>query len=145
MPWFSKGNVVACVFELKKELQPFIKGVRRLKTNSLITAFCSNWHIWASEYQGPETTAINAFIQKLENWKHQTEGGVFSPLQKLSELLGAQPINPKLKWNITTHLTVLKVEFEQYSPNLVPKSLKLLKNPFQAKVDDLENHQDTGA
>ena len=37
MPWFSKGNVVACVFELKKELHLFIK-----KGKKIVDKFSNN-------------------------------------------------------------------------------------------------------
>ena len=56
-------------------------------------------------------------------------------------LLDAQPINPKLKLNITAHLTALKYEFERYFPNIEPTYLKLLRNSFQAQVEDIEHHQ----
>ena len=69
------------------------------------------------------------------NWKHKTKGREFSYFQKLSELLGSQQINPKL------HLEALKDEFTRYFPNLGWNlRLKLLRNPFQAQVEETKDH-----
>ena len=46
-----------------------------------------------------------------------------------------------LKLNITAHLEAVKDVFDQCFSNLEPTFLKLLRNPFQAQLVDIENHQ----
>ena len=92
-----KRNVVARVFEL----QLFIKEGKKIEDKFSSNCFLQQMadlvdmfehlNILSLKIQGPETTVIhlidtiNAFIQKLENWKRKTEGGAFSSFQKLSE------------------------------------------------------------
>ena len=44
-----------------------------------------------------------------------------------------------LKSSITTHLSVLKYEFQHFSNPTYSTYLKLLRNPFQTPVEDIED------
>ena len=45
-----------------------------------------------------------------------------------------------LKLNITAHLEAVKDVFDQCFSNLEPTFLKLLRNPFQAQVEDVKDY-----
>ena len=58
---------------------------------------------------------INAFVEKLSNWRRQVQKGycaMFSSLADISNL------DDELKTNVAQHLKKLKCEFKSYFPEL---------------------------
>ena len=125
MPCFSKGNVVARIFELKDEDWSYSsRRVRILKTNSIITLLfaatgISGWHVWLSKHLEFKTSRLRNDCNPADRCnqriypetKELEAQDRKSSLESLSEaeLFCAQQINSKLMLNINAHLTALKM------------------------------------
>ena len=129
--WLSKGNILARVFELREELQEFLNSQEKHKLESF---YRDNTFIFQLSYlvdifgqlnclnlemQRKNTTvlnfmdALNAFVQKLDNWQQKVDNGNFAMFEALSSM-----IDGNLNWNLSSeilaHLTNLKKEFLRY-------------------------------
>ena len=89
--WLSKGNVLARVFEMREELQEFLNRQGKYKLESFYkdNTFISQLSYLVDTFgqlnclnlkmQRKDTTvidfmdALNAFVQKLDNWKRKVE------------------------------------------------------------------------
>uniref|UniRef100_UPI00358F59FB protein FAM200C-like n=1 Tax=Myxine glutinosa TaxID=7769 RepID=UPI00358F59FB len=157
--WLSKGNVLARVFELFDELQVFLAAQGK-KTEQLLKDIrepfkCSLAYLadvfedlngLNRQLQGPDTTiimhtdAIKAFLDKLALWERKVERGNVASFQRLTEVVGEEPLAEELQQEIKEHLSSLQEEFRHYFHEIDANEnaqLKLARNPFRCTVDDL--------
>jgi hypothetical protein len=157
--WLSKGNVIARVFELFDELQVFLAAQGK-KTEQLLKDIrepfkCSLAYLadvfealngLNRQLQGPDTTiimhtdAIKAFLDKLALWERKVERGNVASFQRLTEVVGEEPLAEELQQEIKEHLSSLQEEFRHYFHEIDANEnvqLKLARNPFRCTVDDL--------
>ena len=158
--WLSKGNVVARVFELRKELQMFLnlQGKSEFASHFTEEIFVHRLAYLVDIFdqlnrlnlklQGKERTIIDfvdnllGFIEKLENWKRKAEKGNFAMFDSLSTE-ASDVRNPDVASEVVIHLVCLHKEFLQYFPEISRDSLALVKNPFLVSLDEIdENLQD---
>ena len=103
--WLSKGNVLARVFELRKELKEFLNTQGKYKLESYFrnSTFISKLAYLVDIFhqlnrlnlklQRRNTTildfidALNAFVQKFENWKRRAEEENFAMFETLSSVI----------------------------------------------------------
>uniref|UniRef100_UPI00358DE3FE protein FAM200C-like n=1 Tax=Myxine glutinosa TaxID=7769 RepID=UPI00358DE3FE len=131
--WLSKGNVLARVFELFDELQVFLAAQGK-KTEQLLKDIrepfkCSLAYLadvfealngLNRQLQGPDTTiimhtdAIKAFLDKLALWERKVERGNVASFQRLTEVVGEEPLAEELQQEIKEHLSSLQEEFRHY-------------------------------
>lgn len=159
--WLSKGNVLARVFELFDELQVYLSAQGK-KTEHFLKdiqePFKYNLAYLADVFealnglnrqlQGSDTTilmhsdAIKAFLDKIALWRRKVERGITASFQRLSEVVGEEPLAEDLKQNIQEHLSGLEQEFRRYFHDIAENEniqFKLSRNPFRCNVDDIPN------
>ena len=103
--WLSKGNVLARVFELREELKEFLNRQRKYELESCFrdSTFISKLAYLVDIFdqlnrlnlklQRKNITvldfidALNAFVQKLENWKQKAEKGNSAIFETLSSVI----------------------------------------------------------
>ena len=103
--WLSKGNVLARVFELRKESKEFLNRLRKhelescFRDSTFISKLAYQVDIFEKTYrlnlklQRRNTTvlgfidALNAFLQKLENWKQRAKIENFSMFETFSSVI----------------------------------------------------------
>ena len=158
--WLSKGNMLARVYELRKEVELFLKGQGN---KDLLCSFTAEGFQLALAYlvdifealnllnrhlQGKNTSridhydAIRAFVEKLGLWFRRVQNGNYASFSNLDAALAKNKVDldGKLKSEIEAHLQCLKQEFERYFPDLTHDDLpnwKLARNPFRVDVDIL--------
>ena len=158
--WLSKGNTLARVFELREELQEFLNRQGKYELESF---YKDNTFIFQLSYlvdifgqlnclnlkmQRKDTTvldfmdALNAFVQKLDNWQRKVAKGNFAMFEALSSLVDGN-LSRNLSSEILAHLTNLKKEFLRYFPEIPNADLELVRKPFSIQIekvrDDLQD------
>ena len=157
----SKRNVLARVFELREELQEFLnrQGKYELKSFYKENAFISQLSYLVNNFgqlnclnlkmQRKDTAvtdfmdALNAFVQKLDNWKQKVEMENVAMFEPLSCVVDGN-LDQNLSSAILTHLTNLKKEFLTYFPEISNVDLELVRKPFSIPLekvsDDLQDN-----
>ena len=145
--WLSKGNILVRAFELREELQEFLNSQEK---HELVSFYKDNTFIFQLSYlvdifvqlnslnlkmQRKGTTvlnfmdALNAFVQKLDNWQRKVENRNFAMFGALSSVVDDN-LNRNLSSEILAHLTNLKKEFLRYFPEISNVDLELVRKPF---------------
>ena len=70
---------------------------------------------------------INAFVEKLANWRRKAQNGNFAMFNNLSDIF---ELNNELKTKIVQHLKELESEFNSYFREVSADDLSLARNPF---------------
>ena len=85
---------------------------------------------------------LNAFVQKLENWKRKAEKGNFAIFETLSSVIEGN-LDTNLLSKILQHLVNLWKEFLTYFPKIPDVDLELVRKPFSIQIekvtDDLQD------
>ena len=98
-----------------------------------------------SKLQGRGTTiidfidALNAFVQKLENWTRKAEKGTFAMIEVLSTV--SYDVDDALSSEILVLLTSLQKEFLRYFSEISESDLKLMRKPFAVPVEKVRDDQ----
>ena len=79
---------------------------------------------------------INAFIEKLSNWRRKVQKGNFSIFSNLADISN---LDDELKTNVAQHLEKLECEFKTYFPEISRDDLSLAKNPFRLSSEKVED------
>uniref|UniRef100_K7G7R4 DUF4371 domain-containing protein n=1 Tax=Pelodiscus sinensis TaxID=13735 RepID=K7G7R4_PELSI len=157
--WLSKGNMLSRLFELKDEVEIFLK---QQKKEELYHAFTDQMFQLSLAYlslnnlnlnlQGNNAAniiayydAIKAFTEKIQLWKRQTKAQTpnflsFPTFSSLTENEGFQEVcKEDVKNKIVFHLDCLADEFIRYFTDNVSGNPihKLVHNPFNIDVDSL--------
>ena len=158
--WLSKGNVLARVFELREKLQEFLNRQGKYELESfyednifisqlsyLVDIF-DHLNCLNLKMQRKDTTvidfmdALNAFVQKLDNWKRKVEMENFAVFEALSSVVDGK-LYQNLSSAILAHLTNLKKEFLTYFPEISNVDLELVRKlfsiPLEKVRDDLQD------
>ena len=129
--WLSKGNMLACVYDIRKELRLFHESHRK---EDLLMSFTSEGFQLTLAYlvdifeslnhhnlllQGKNTNrmnnydAIRAFIAKLTLWHRRVQKGNPASFPNLDAALEKRNIDLKgqFKLEVESHLKQLKLEF----------------------------------
>jgi hypothetical protein len=150
--WLSRGNVVARVFELRKELHLFLlehheyhkkfEDTDFLTKLSYLSDIFSKLNILNKSLQGNEThifellDKITAFQRKLVLWKTKIEEDTFNDcFPTLHTFLRENDMNLNeiVKNEFIDHLSNLKVHFEHYFPQNTQQQ-NWIKDPFNADL-----------
>ena len=97
--------------------------------------------------QGKGTTiidfidALNAFVQKLENWTRKAEKENFAMFEALSTAT-CDDMDDALSSEILVPLTSLRKEFLRYFPEILESDLKLMRKLFAVPVEVRDDQQD---
>ena len=158
--WLSKGNVLARVFVLREELIKFLNRQRKYKLESCFrdSNFISKLAYLVDIFnqlnrlnlklQIRDITvldfidALNAFVQKLENWKRKAEKGNFAIFEMFSSVIEGN-LDMNLSSEILQHLVNLWKEFLTYFPEISDVALELVRKPFAIPIEKVtDNLQD---
>lgn len=135
--WLSRGNLLARVFELHKELHSFMTEQKSNFTSLLVDfdwllklAYLSDvfekLNIWNKSMQGSDSNIFyienktNAMIKKLTLWENEIENNKCCTFEKLSSFLKENESSLSafvdLKTQIRQHLASLKTSIREYFP-----------------------------
>ena len=146
--WLSKGNVLCRVFDLRYELEIYLTDVKpelafhfaNAKFIACLAYLVDIFHSLNTlnlKMQGKEKNIIqhmdliNAFVEKLANWRRKAQNGNFAMFNNLSDI---SELNDELKTNIVQHLKELESEFQSYFPEISADDLLLARNPFRVPL-----------
>jgi len=157
--WLSRGKVLRRVVELRTELQIFLneknhRHAIRFHEKPWMLKVCYLNDVFASvnelntSMQGRDQNIItlseklSAFKEKLLLWKGKLERGRTAAFPSLNEYLEEWEDDEigaldAIKPILVNHLENLITEFDRYIPDRDLASQHWIRNPFQAKVDDL--------
>ena len=79
---------------------------------------------------------INAFIEKLSNWKHKVQKGNFSMFSSLADV---STLDDELKTNVAQHLDKMECKFKTYFPEISKDDLSLERNSFRLSSEKVED------
>ena len=147
-PWLSKGNVLARVFKLREELKEILNRQRKYKLESCFrdSTFISKLAYlvdifdqfnrlnlklqrrYTIELDFIDT--LNAFVQKLKNWKQKAEKGNFAIFETLLSAIEGN-LDMNLSSEKLQHLVDLQKEFLTYFPETSDVDLELVKSLLQ--------------
>ena len=151
--WLSKGNVLCRVFDLRDELEIYLTDVKpelafhfaNAKFIACLAYFIDIFHSLNTlnlKMQGKEKNIIqhmdliNAFVEKLANWRRKAQNGNFAMFNNLSDI---SELNDELKTNIVQHLKELESEFKSYFPEISADDLLLARNPFRVSPENVKD------
>ena len=80
--------------------------------------------------------SINAFIEKLSNWRHKVQKGNISMFSSLADISN---LDNELKTNVAQHLEKLECKFKTYFPEISKDYLSLARNPFRLFSEKVED------
>ena len=155
--WLSKGNMLARVFELKEEVNTFLKMKCKMDLLSEFNKpeFVSHLAYLADIFealnelnrklQGRDTNIIshsdniNAFISKIKLWSGKIRDGNTCSFHRLTDVLCNEPICAELQRDIMEHLDCLGEEFNKYFPgvNTGDALFGMTRNPFQCELETI--------
>ena len=163
--WLSRGNVLKRFLDLKDETVEFLKLHKKIcwldffDDKEWISKLCYLCDIFErlntlnTSLQGKQSNIMNfvdklsAFQVMLDLWEGKINAGrlaMFSHLCSYCEDSNYE-ISESLKNDIASHLHSLKNEFSRYFPEITKSQFALVRNPFQAKIDDCVPHNDDAA
>ena len=163
--WLSRGNVLKRFVDLKDETVEFLKLQTKMHwldffdDKEWISKLCYLCDIFErlntlnTSLQGDESNIMNfvdklsAFQVMLDLWDRKINAGrlaMFSHLCSYCEDNNYE-ISESLKNDIASHLHSLKNEFSRYFPEIAKSQFALVRNPFQAKMDDCVPHNNDAA
>ena len=151
--WLSIGNVLCRVFDLRDELEIYLTDVKpelafhfaNAKFIACLAYLVDIFHSLNTlnlKMQGKEKNIIqhmdliNAFVEKLANWRRKAQNGNFAMFNNLSDI---SELNDELKTNIVQHLKELESEFKSYFPEISADDLLLARNPFRVSPENVED------
>lgn len=159
--WLSRGQVFSRLIELQVEVAMFL----REKESDLAGKFDEPNFIFALAYladifshlndlnisiQGPNKTILDAseklksFLEKLPLWTRRVESNNFANFTRLEEaLLGHQGLPAASKDDILTHLTTLRMSFQNYFGSEELQRDTWIRNPFLVDLDSIPDEDMT--
>ena len=155
--WLSKGNMLARVFELKEEVDTFLKMKCKMDLLSefIKPEFVSHLAYLADIFealnelnrklQGRDTNIIshtdniNAFISKIKLWSRKIIDGNTCSFHRLTDVLCNEPFPAELQRDIIEHLDCLGKEFTKYFPGINTEDalIAMARNPFKCVVETI--------
>ena len=150
--WLSKGNVVTRFFELRNEINLFLKMMKKdtfadffsdepwLQGLAYLADITEQLNKCNLRLQGPDTNILqfrdilNGFVEKIQNWNRRVKQGNFAMFEKLSGFESAG-LSAQIKQEIREHLLTLENEFKKYFPDLAEGFEVFPRNPFSPLID----------